>query len=472
MDIKDFRKNAHELVDWMADYLEGGVRDYPVRPNIDPGSIRAKLPTMAPTEGESFGEIFKDFEDIAVPGLTHWQHPRFFGFFPANSSAPSVLAEMLTAALGVNAMMWETSPAATEIEEQMLTWLRDMSGLPSTWQGVIQDTASTATLCAVLVAREKATGWTSNGEGLKNKPQLTYYTSAESHSSVIKAIRIAGIGDEALRSVSLGDDLAMDPQALKGMIADDILSGKKPAGIIATVGTTSTGACDPVRAIGEIANQHDIYLHVDSAWAGSAMICPEYQYMIDGLELADSFVSNPHKWLMTNFDCSVHYVKDSESLTRTFSILPEYLKTKNTGKVTDYRDWGIPLGRRFRALKLWFVMRSYGTSGLQQIIRNHIAWAEELAAMITADDNFELVTGPNLSLLSFRVAGSDAAMSDVATGRLSQAINDDGFTYLTKTIVRGRPAIRFQIGQSEVRREDVFDSWSRIVSIYREMKKG
>ena len=240
---------------------------------------------------------------------------------------------MLTAALGVNVMMWETSPAATEIEEQMLVWLRDMSGLPSDWQGVIQDTASTATLCAVLTAREKATGWSSNKEGLKDQPQLTYYTSAESHSSVMKAIRIAGIGDEALRSVPLSDDLAMDAEALKGMIADDILAGKKPAGIVATVGTTSTGACDPLRAIGEIANSHNIHLHVDSAWAGSAMICPEFRSMIDGLELADSFVSNPHKWLMTNFDCSVYYVKDSESLKRTFSILPAYLKTKETGKV-------------------------------------------------------------------------------------------------------------------------------------------
>lgn len=465
MDIKDFRKNAHDMVDWMADYMEGGVRDYPVRPVVSPGEIRAKLPASAPENGESFGAIFKDFEDIAVPGLTHWQHPRFFGYFPANSSPPSVLAEMLTAALGVNVMMWETSPAATEIEEQMLVWLREMSGLPADWQGVIQDTASTATLCAVLTAREKATGWTGNSEGLKDQPQLTYYTSAESHSSVMKAIRIAGIGDEALRSVPLGDDLAMDAVALKGMIADDILAGRKPAGIIATVGTTSTGACDPLRAIGEIANAHNIHLHVDSAWAGSAMICPEFRTMIGGLELADSFVSNPHKWLMTNFDCSVYYVKDAESLKRTFSIMPAYLKTKETGTVTDYRDWGIPLGRRFRALKLWFVMRSYGVSGLQEIIRNHIAWAAKLAETIKQDSDFEIVTGPNLSLICFRVVSQDVEQSDALTEKLVQIVNDDGYTYLTRTIVKGRPAIRIQIGQTQVTWQDVQEAWEHILDL-------
>lgn len=465
MDIKDFRKNAHDMVDWMADYMEGGVRDFPVRPVITPGEIKAKLPAAAPIEGESFGAIFKDFKDIAVPGLTHWQHPRFFGYFPANSSPPSVLAEMLTAALGVNVMMWETSPAATEIEEQMLEWLRDMSGLPHDWQGVIQDTASTATLCAVLTARERATAWQSNSTGMRDQPQLTYYTSSESHSSVMKAIRIAGIGDEALRSVPLGDDLAMDAAALKGMIADDILAGRKPAGIVATVGTTSTGAVDPIRAIGEIANTHNIHFHVDSAWAGSAMICPEFRSMIDGLELADSFVSNPHKWLMTNFDCSVYYVKDAEALKRTFSIMPAYLKTKETGTVTDYRDWGIPLGRRFRAMKLWFVMRSYGVSGLQKIIRNHIAWAGELAEIIKEDKDFEIVTGPNLSLISFRVVAGDERESDSLTEKLVQLVNDDGYTYLTRTIVKGRPAIRIQIGQTQTTQSDVQDAWKHITSL-------
>lgn len=470
MDIKDFRKNAHEIVDWMADYMEGGVVDYPVRPNIAPGSIKSRLPSSAPKEGESFGAIFKDFEDIAMPGITHWQHPRFFGFFPANNSAPSVLAEMLVSALGTNAMMWETSPAATEIEEQMLEWLREMSGLPSGWQGVIQDTASTATLCAVLTAREKALGWAGNGEGLKDQPQLTYYTSAESHSSVMKAIRIAGIGDESLRAVPLTDSLEMDVEALKGLIADDILAGKKPAGIIATVGTTSTGSVDPVRAIAETANQHDIFLHVDSAWAGSAMICPEHRYMIDGLELADSFVSNPHKWLMTNFDCSVYYVKDAESLKRTFSILPAYLKTKETGKVTDYRDWGIQLGRRFRSLKLWFVMRSYGVAGLQEIIRNHIKWANEIATQMKQSDDFEIITGPNLSLICFRVSHPKPSQADDLTDKLSQAINDDGFCYVTKTLIKGRPAIRLQIGQTHTKLEEIQESWKRILTIYEKIR--
>jgi len=467
MDSKDFRKHAHDMVDWMADYMEGGVRDYPVKPDVEPGAVKAMLQSDAPIEGEDFAAIFKDFTEIAVPNITHWQHPRFFGYFPANGSPPSLLAEMLTATLGVNAMMWETSPAATEMEERVMGWLRDICGLPSTWQGVIQDTASGATLCALLAAREKASNWASNQAGMQAQPLMTVYCNGEAHSSVEKAMKIIGLGADALRRVPVDELQSMIPEALEAMVEEDIAAGHRPIAVVATVGTTGTGASDPLDEIGEVAAAHDLYYHVDAAWAGSAMICPEFRHLIKGLEVADSYVFNPHKWLMTNFDCSAHYMKEPELLTRSLSILPEYLKTKDGDAVNNYRDWGVPLGRRFRALKLWFVIRSYGVSGLQAIVRNHVAWGEELASVVAADDDFALMTGPNLSLITFAYAPAsmDADAAEIATKALVEKVNKDGFTYITRTILDGRSVIRFPIGQTNCARADVMDSWARIKAL-------
>ena len=464
MDSKEFRKQAHILVDWMADYMDGGVRDYPVKTKAKLGDVRAMLPDAPPMDGEEFSKIFDDFKSIVVPNLTHWQNPRFFGYFPTGGSAPSVLAEMLASSLGVNAMMWETSPAATEMEQQVLGWLRDMCGLPATWQGVIQDTASAATLCALLTAREKAVDWASNRKGLQKQASMTVYCNAEAHSSVEKAMKIIGLGAENLKHVPILDDRSMDPTALAEMIAVDKANNLLPIAIVATVGATGTGASDHLGPIGEVAKEHGLFFHVDAAWAGSAMICPEFRGMIAGLEQADSYVFNPHKWLLTNFDCSAYFVKDPDMLIRTLAILPEYLKNNEGSDVVNYRDWGIPLGRSFRALKLWFVIRSYGVAGLQKIIRNHVAWGVELAKIIDKDPDFTLVTGPHLSMNTFAYTpkGMDKKAADIATKALVETINNDGFTYVTRTVVDGRSVIRLPIGPTATTRKDVMDSWQRI----------
>lgn len=472
MNSEDFRKNAHEIVDWVADYLET-VRDYPVRAQVKPGDTFEKLPKVPPVRGEPFDGLMQDFKDIIVPGITHWQHPRFFAYFPANVTPASMLAEMLTSALGVNTMLWETSPSATELEEQMMDWLKEMLRLPKDWAGVIQDTASSATFCAVLAARERATGWQVNETGLRDAQPLAFYTSAEAHSSLEKAVKMAGLGRASIRLVPTDANHAIDPEAFAVLVAADKAAGIKPALVMATVGSTSVGACDPLPAIAKIAQDHEIYFHVDAAWAGSAMICPEYRPLLDGVEGADSFVFNPHKWMGVQFDCTAHFVKDEETLVRTLTILPAYLETREGSTVKDYRDWGVQLGRRNRALKLWFVIRTYGVEGLQKMFRNHVAWAGELSELIQAADDFELVTGPNLSLLTFRYVpeGVQAAVLGALSDQLLQAVNDDGFTYLTRTLVKGEPVIRFQIGQTQTTREDVVAAWCRVVEIARELGK-
>ena len=469
MKSDEFRRYGHQVVDWIADYLDT-VQDFPVRAQVKPGEIRAQLPAAPPMEGEAFEAMMQDFKDIILPGITHWQHPRFFAYFPANVTPPSMLAEMLTNALGINGMLWETSPAATELEEQMMQWLKGMLHLPMAWSGVIQDTASSATFCAVLAARERATDWTVNETGLKDAPELAFYTSSEAHSSLEKAVKMAGLGKASIRLVPTGPDHAMQPKALAEMLAADREAGIVPAMVMATVGSTSVGAADPLQAIAIIARANNMYFHVDAAWAGSAMICPEYRSLLDGIEGADSFVFNPHKWMGVQFDCTAHFVRDKGTLIRTLTILPAYLETREGSEVTDYRDWGVQLGRRMRALKLWFTIRSYGVAGLQAMFRNHIAWAEQLATLITAEADFELVTGPNLSLLTFRHApyGKSTAQLDQISDELLQAINDDGFTYLTRTLVDGRPVIRFQIGQAQTTEEQVLATWERIKKIARE----
>ncbi|MGH6902968.1 MAG: pyridoxal phosphate-dependent decarboxylase family protein [Geminicoccaceae bacterium] len=473
MDLDEFRRHGHAFVDWMADYL-ATIERRPVRAQVRPGAIAAQLPAAPPAEGEPLERIFRDFEEILLPGMTHWQHPSFFAYFPANSSPPSVLAEMLTATLGAQCMLWQTSPAATELETRTLDWLRQMIGLPEGFAGVIQDSASSATLCAILTARERATDWQANENGLGACPPLVFYASAEAHSSVEKAIRIAGLGRGSLRLVPTDAGFAMRADALDAAVREDRAGGRVPAGVVATLGTTGVGAVDPLRPIGAVCRAHGLYLHVDAAWAGNALLLDEQRWMIDGAEHADSFVFNPHKWLLANFDCSAHFVRDPEALVRTLSVLPPFLQSRETGEVIDYRDWSIPLGRRFRALKLWFVIRSYGVERLQAMLRDHIAWTAELAEMIRAEPDFELVTPQQLALLTFRHhprAIEDEAALDRLNERLLHDLNDDGRVYLTQTRVRGRYVIRFAIGQLYTTRAHVRRAWQVITETARRPRR-
>jgi len=467
MDLDTFRDEAHRLADWMADYLRT-IEERPVRAQVAPGAIAAQLPGEAPAKAEDFAAIFRDFEAIVMPGMTHWQHPRFFAYFPANSSPPAVLAEMLTATIAAQCMLWQTSPAATEMETRVLDWLAGMLGLGAGWYGVIQDSASSATLAAILTARERATGWQADALGLAACPKLAVYTSEEAHSSVEKAVRMAGLGRAGLRLVPTDAALALRPAALEAMIEADKATGIVPACVVATLGTTGTGAIDPLAAIGTIAERHGLFLHVDAAWAGAALLLPEQRRLIDGIEAVDSFVTNPHKWLAVNFDCAAHFVRRPDELTRTLTVNPAYLTSAETGQVIDYRDWGIPLGRRFRALKLWFVIRAHGVDGLQAMLRRHIALAAELARWIAADPAFELTAEPSLALLTFRYhppGVDDEAALDALNERLLRAINDDGRIYLTQTRVHGRYVMRFSIGQTTTERRHVEEGWTVVRQI-------
>jgi aromatic-L-amino-acid decarboxylase len=461
MTPEEFRANAHRMVDWMADYLET-VEARPVRAPVSPGEVLAGLPDRAPEDAEPFDRIFADFESRIVPGMTHWQHPSFFAYFPANSSPPSVLAEMLTATLGAQCMSWQTSPAATELEQRVMAWLADMIGLPDGFEGVIEDTASTATLCAILSARERAIGFGGNEQGLAVHSPLTVYCSNECHSSIDKGVMVAGIGRDNLRKIAVDEAFAMRPEALDAALTEDVAAGRTPIAVIAAIGTTGSSAIDPLRAIGEICAKHGVWLHVDAAWAGSALILPEHRGMIDGIEFADSFVFNPHKWLFTNFDCSAYFVRDPDTLLRTLSILPEYLKTREGDAVRNYRDWGIQLGRRFRALKLWFVIRTYGVTGLRARIAAHIEMARRLANEIEDSEDFELMAPVPLALLCLRFRPSeikDPDEIDVLNERLLEAVNDTGRAYLTHTRLAGRYAIRFSIGQTATEWRHVEAAW-------------
>ncbi len=469
MDLDRFRQEAKHLVDWMTEYL-ATIEARPVRSQLRPGEVAAALSPEPPAAPEDFRAIMADFERIVMPGITHWQHPRFFAYFPANSSPPSVLAEMLTAAIAAQCMLWQTSPAATEMETRILAWLAGMLGLGEGWHGVIQDSASSATLVAILTARERASDWRSSEEGLAGGPPMAVYTSEEAHSSVEKAVRIAGLGRKSLRLIPADHRFAMRPDALEAAIAQDLAAGIKPACIVATLGTTGTGGIDPLAAIAAVASRHGAYLHVDAAWAGSALLLPEWRWMIEGIAAVDSFVTNPHKWLGVNFDCSAHYFRRPDELVRTLTVNPAYLTGQETGQVIDYRDWGIPLGRRFRALKLWFVIRCTGVEGLQAMLRRHIELTAELAGWIEAAPDFVLASPPSLALLSFRYqpAGvADDARLDALNADLLKRINDDGRIYLTQTRVRGRTALRFSIGQTTTKRRHVETGWAVVREIAR-----
>ncbi|TDR93414.1 pyridoxal phosphate-dependent decarboxylase family protein [Enterovirga rhinocerotis] len=464
MDNDSFRRWSHRAADWSADY-RAGIGARPVRAQTGPGEVFRRIAEAPPEAPEPMEAIFADLDGIVMPGMTHWQHPRFFAYFPANASPPSIIAEQLTAAIGAQCMLWQTSPAATELETRMIDWLRQLIGLPEGFSGVIQDSASGATLAALLTARERTLGWRGNADGLFGGPPLRVYSSAQVHSSVDKAVRIAGIGDANLVRIPVdGPRHGMSVAALEAAIEADRAAGRTPCAVVAALGGTSVGACDDIAAVADIAERHGLFLHIDAAWAGSAMICPEHRHLMRGAERADSFVFNPHKWLFTNFDCSAHFVKDPKALTDTLGIRPHYLRTAAHEGVVDYNEWSVPLGRRFRALKLWFVLRAYGAEALRGMVRDHIAWAHDLAGMIAAAPDFELVTDPVLSLFTFRYApaGTGEEQRDSLNAALVEALNDDGRIYLTQTTHEGRFVIRFQVGATTTTRDDVRAAWDVI----------
>ncbi len=462
---EEFRQAGYAVIDWLVDY-RARVAELPVKPRVVPGEIRALLPLAAPEQGESFAAILADLERVIVPGLMHWQSPNFFGYFPANTSPPSILGDLLSAGLGVQGMLWLTSPACTELESQVLDWLVDALGLPARFKtssaggGVIQDSASSATLCALLAARERISNYTVRQAGLP--PGLVAYCSEETHSSLDKAVSIAGIGRAQLRKIATDERLAMRVDVLTETIAADRTAGLTPFFVCATIGTTSSLAIDPIPALASLCREQGLWLHVDGAMAGSAALCPEYRYLHDGLDGADSYCFNPHKWLLTNFDCDCFFVADREPLIRALTVLPEYLRNdaSASGEAIDYRDWQIPLGRRFRALKLWFVLRSYGLEALRTFIRQHLALAEEFAQWVAADQRFELVVPRSLNLICFRRRGTDEANQS-----LLKRLNDSGRLFMSHTVIRGRYTLRFCIGQTYTTREHVEAAWELIRSL-------
>lgn len=448
--------NHDDLCHWSkraADWAHGyhaGLRDQPVRAPLTPGATAALLPATPPEQPEGMEVIFADFERIVPPALTHWQHPRFFAYFPANAAPASMLAEQLANAIAAQAMLWQTAPAATEMEQVMVDWLRQALGLPEGFSGTVHDSATTATLSAVLTMRERALDWAGLKAGLSGQATLRIYASSENHSSIDKAVRVAGIGQDNLVKVPTLPDHAMDPAALDRLIRADLAAGLTPAGVILCAGGTSIGAFDHIRDTIAIAKSHGLYCHVDAAWAGSAMICPEFRPLWAGVEGADSIIFNPHKWLGAQFDCCIQFLADPLPQIRTLGLRPEYLKTQGQEEIVNFNEWTLPLGRRFRALKLWFLIRAYGLEGLRARIRNHVTWAAEVAVTLAALPGVEITTAPSLSLFSFALTAGDAP-----TAALLQRINDDGRIYLTQTLTGGRFVIRVQVGQFDCTRDDV-----------------
>jgi aromatic-L-amino-acid/L-tryptophan decarboxylase len=463
----EFRGHGHALIDWIADYL-AGIEQLRVQPDVEPGAIRAMLPASPPTEPEPFERVLADVERIVVPGITHWQHPNFYAYFPANSSFPSILGELLSAGLGVNGMSWVTSPACTEIETVMVDWMAELLGLPEAYRsdspnggGVIQATASEATLTSILSARWRATGGEVNHNGGAAIADLVAYTTSQAHSSIEKGLRIAGIGTNRIRLVAIDEHYAMRADALAAAIADDRAAGLQPFWVCASRGTTSSTAFDPTPEIGAIARREGLWLHVDGAMSGIAALAPEHRWVNDGLELADSYCTNPHKWMGVNFDCDLYWTSDRASLLGALSILPEYLRSAaaEAGAVIDYRDWGIPLGRRFRALKLWFTIRCEGLAVFQEMIRRHVALTQHLAALVGADDRFEIVAPYPLNLLCVRRRDEDESDGDALTDDLIARANASGKALFTRTVLAGRSVLRVSIGARATEQRHVDATW-------------
>ena len=460
----EFRRYGRQVVDWIADYYER-IESFPVLSQVTPGAIRGSLPPHPPHEGEPFDAVLRDLDEVLLPGVTHWQHPSFFAYFPANASGPAILGDLLASGLGVQGMLWATSPAATELETHVLDWLAELLDLPERFRsdgpggGVIQHTASDAALVALLAALHRASGGDTERDGVGSR-RYTVYTSGQTHSSIEKACRIAGLGASALRRLDVDSaTLAARPDHLRELLEADVAAGCTPALVVASVGATGTGAVDPVGAIAEIAKDFGVWVHVDAAWAGVAAVVPELRWLNEGLDLVDSYCTNPHKWLLTNFDCDAFWVADRAALIGALSILPEYLRNSATesGAVIDYRDWHVPLGRRFRALKLWAVIRWYGAAGLRAHIRTHVALAQDFAAKVAADDRFEIVAPHPLSLVTFRLRSGDDD-----TRALMERVNASGELYLTHTVVNGDVALRMAIGSPLTEQRHVDAAWAAL----------
>jgi aromatic-L-amino-acid decarboxylase len=461
MTPEEFRRHGHAVIDWIADYYDK-LEALPVLSQTAPGAIRAALPASPPAQGEPFEQILADLDRIVLPGITHWQHPSFFAYFPANASGPAILGDLISSGLGVQGMLWATSPAATELETHVLDWLAELLDLPGRFRsddsggGVIQHTASDAALVALVAALHRVSGGRTERDGVA-AGEYTVYTSGQTHSSVEKACRVAGLGSAALRKLDVDPaTLAARPEHLRELMAADRDAGHTPALVVASVGATGTGAVDPVADLAILAHDAGAWLHVDAAWAGVAAVAPELRWLNAGLDQADSYATNPHKWLLTNFDCDAFWVADRDALVGALSILPDYLRNTATesGAVIDYRDWHVPLGRRFRALKLWAVLRWYGVDGLREHIRKHVALAQEFASWVAADERFELVAPHPLSLVAFRLRAGDEA-----TLALMNRVNASGEAYLTHTVVNGRVALRLAIGSPQTEPRHVQAVW-------------
>lgn len=458
MTPEELRRHGHALVDWVADYL-ATVEERPVLPSVQPGELRARLPERAPEAPEPFEAILRDLDELILPGVAHWQSPGWFAFFPANSSPPSILGELAAAGLGVQGMLWSTSPACTELESHVLDWLVDLLGVPESWKtsvgpggGVLQMSASDSTHTALVVARHRAT------EAGADPKDLVAYASSQAHSSVEKGARVAGY--RHLRLLDVDEAFALRPAAVAEAIAADRAAGLVPACVVSTLGTTGTTAVDPIRSVGEVARAAGAWHHVDAAYAGTAMICPELRGHQDGLELVDSYVWNPHKWMFTGFDCSVFWVADRAPLLAALSILPPYLRNaaSDSGRVIDYRDWHLPLGRRFRALKLWFVLRSYGAEGIRHHVREHLRLAEGFAARVESHPDLELVAPVPFALVSFRHRGGDDA-----TARVASEVNASGRAAVTSSkLPDGSAFVRVSIGQTWTAERHVDALWSLV----------
>ncbi|SDD28288.1 aromatic-L-amino-acid decarboxylase [Algoriphagus faecimaris] len=461
MTKEEFRKQAHLLVDWMADYLEE-KENYPVTPSVKPKAIFNQLPGSAPENAESFEQIFEDFKEIVLPGMTHWQHPSFFAYFPANNSEPSILAEMLMSTLGAQCMSWLTSPAATELEEQVCDWLRDAKGIDSSWKGVIHDTASTATLSAILTAREKATRFQINERGFSGNQVFRIYSSSHVHSSIDKAVKIAGIGVQNLVRIPVDENFSMIPSELEKAILADKETGYLPLCVVSALGTTSSTAVDPIDEITQITQKYGLWHHIDAAFAGTALLLPEFQHLIQGHQGADSYVFNPHKWMFTNFDCTVFFIREPQYLVNTFSLTPEYLKTQLDDQVNNYRDWGIQLGRRFRALKLWFVIRTYGMEGIRAKLRNHLVLAQKAKSWIENEADMEILAPVNFNTICFRMNPANLPSDQLNSLNESwmNRVNQTGKVFFSHTKLNGSYVIRWVIGQTDVQEKHIAAAWS------------